>query len=69
MELTYKDRLIVKSNTRINRLMTDRMAMLKNSPQWHAKTRLIGQEKEFIKNIRDGSANISQHPELKSAVI
>ena len=64
MELTYKERLIVKAHTRINRLMEERMPMVRNSPPWHEKTREIGQEKEFIKNLQDGSATIDQHPEV-----
>lgn len=69
MELTYKDRLIIKSSDRINRLMTARMGMVKNSPQWHSITRLIGQEKDFIKHLRDDTANISQHPQWKVASV
>ncbi len=62
MELTYKDRLVIKANTRINRLNIERSEMVKNSPRWHNTTRLIGQEKDFIKGLRDGSAIISNHP-------
>jgi len=49
--------------------MTARMGMVKNSPQWHSITRLIGQEKDFIKHLRDDTANISQHPQWKVASV
>lgn len=62
MELTYKDRLVIKANTRKNRLMEERMSMPRNSPQWQAKTREIGLEKEFIKNLHEGSATLEDHP-------
>lgn len=54
--LTAKDRLILKSHDRINRLTKERGSMVKNSIQWLNKTREIGQEKEIIKHHR-GSAN------------
>ena len=63
MELTYKDRLVIKARTRMNRLMQERMPMIRNSPQWHSKSREIGQEKEFIKNLRNGSATFYDHPQ------
>lgn len=61
--LTYKDRLILKSSDRINRLNIQRMEMVRNSPQWLEKSREIGQEKEFRKSLNDGTATISNHPE------
>ena len=60
--ITYKERLIIKANIRINRLYQDRMSMVKNTSKWHAKTREIGQEKEHIKNLREGTATIDNHP-------
>jgi hypothetical protein len=67
--LTYKDRLIIKASSRINRLMDERSQMVKNSANWQVKTRSIGQEKELIKDLRDGTANVDQHPEFKTASV
>lgn len=65
MEFTYKERLRIKSYERINRLTNERMKLQKNSPDWQTKSRQIGQEKEFIKHLRDGSVNIDRPPEWK----
>ena len=64
MKLTVNERLIVKASDRINRLNIERSEMIKNSTQWHAKTRQIGQEKELVRDLRDGSVNIN--PELNA---
>lgn len=61
MELTVKERRIIKANDRINRLTIERSEMIKNSTQWHAKTRQIGQEKELIRDLREGSAALEDH--------
>lgn len=58
MNISYKDRLILKAHTRMNRLKTDRLGMIPKSPQWYAKTRQIDFEKGFINDLREGTVLI-----------
>jgi len=60
---SYRERLIIKSRIRLNRLHNDRIKMIKGSPVWLAKTRLITIERDNLDALSSGLGDAAaQHP-------